>query len=773
LTVRSRIKKIVSLTPTTPANNSVIYRLSGALRWLFNFLTYVYLLRFPLIAIFVVALFLIKKNDWGKMLAGAFDQSSFEQAFALGLTDILFVYSLSVIGHNVLGYSGLRGTAHKLPTDENDTNCWHRSWNLICIASALPVPITAWLYSKGSIAGRVFTAAIISGAFLGCVITTVVHVLRRIVVRRGHERFDEKFPFMLIPKSSLKGLENSRGLPPLTDPFLNFFSKFRYNLTRGYLSEPRGENERRLLPGHGLAIAMVAAFSAVYAVVGYKHCGTAIVYILLLLTWLCWILSGLAFFLDKYRIPILAALIIFFLIAAWWPASDHYFQLSPIPKGSDQAVTSEYVLAERPRAAERPIIVVSANGGGIQSAAWTARVLAGLTESMPPENQQRFLECIRLISGVSGGSVGTMFFVNEISGPNAGQSMQFKEIVQEAEESGLEEVVWGLAYPDLGHAFLPLARHDLLLDRGHALEEVWAKTAEEHHSPDLRDSLLKWNQGVMEGWRPATIFNATLVESGERLQISTSPVRDIPGSPDNRDKKVSLGRQEFFDLFKGDIRIATAARLSASYPYVSPAARPTDESASALARGTDSRYAQMHVVDGGYFDNSGLCALTEWLNEGLTERENVWKGSNRPPITNNHILVIEIRGFPAPESANEQPKTNAPHPFDPLSVVLQRGWLYQLYAPLSTMLGVWTSGQQATNVTEFDLLQKYWHEKKIEIEPVIFQPDPSAYEKAGGAVPLSWHLRQQDKDSIEDAWKFELQHKPNCQMVADFIAQRQ
>ena len=97
-------------------------------------------------------------------------------------------------------------------------------------------------------------------------------------------------------------------------------------------------------------------------------------------------------------------------------------------------------------------------------------------------------------------------------------------------------------------------------------------------------------------------------------------------------KRTLLGRQELFDLFKADIRIATAARLSASFPYVSPAARPTSDSDSALTDGEPGRYTRTHVVDGGYFDNSGLCALTEWLQEGLTERENVWKAQNRPPI---------------------------------------------------------------------------------------------------------------------------------------------
>jgi hypothetical protein len=64
------------------------------------------------------------------MLAGAFDQTSFADVYALGVTDILFVYTLSVVGHNVLGYSGLHETADPLWRDlKTDTNGWHRTWN--------------------------------------------------------------------------------------------------------------------------------------------------------------------------------------------------------------------------------------------------------------------------------------------------------------------------------------------------------------------------------------------------------------------------------------------------------------------------------------------------------------------------------------------------------------------------------------------------------------------------------------------------------------------
>jgi len=796
--------------PLVESDSGSIGRLSGKVRDFLHFLTYVYLLRFPLIAISIVFAFWVKERDWAKMLAGAFDQSSSGQTLALGLTNILFVYTLSVVGHNILGYSALRGTADDLGNDNDDekpnapqaqvseegneekavdsksedgnkTNKWHRRWNILCWLTVLPVPFTAWHYSD-NIDFWWFWGAIIFGTGFGFVLTTIVHLLRRKFSRRGHEQFDEKFPFMLVRKKWkwkwVSQLEtSSRGLPG-AEFALSVFSKVKFDLTEGYLKKLPGQNELRLLPGHGLALAMMAAFALVYFLVGYTHCGTAIVYILLLLTWLCWFLSGLAFFFDKYLIPTLVTLVLIFAGLAWFPGSDHYFQLSAVPAGTDSAFSSEYVLAERPHAAERRIILVAANGGGIQSAAWTAKVLAGLTESFATtDQQQRFLESIRLISGVSGGSVGTMFFVNEIRSPDSGESMSCENVVAEAEETGLEEVVWGMTYPDFWHAVTPYAWRNRLLDRSHALEEAWIKTAQKHDSPPLNVSLLEWNRGVIQGWRPATIFNATLVESGERLQISTSPVRDKTkrGAPQQSvagqqpvapDDEHGAGRQELFDLFKGSIRIATAARLSASFPYVSPAARPTDEAVSVLASETAKKYAAMHVVDGGYFDNSGLCALTEWLQEGLTERENNRKKANQAPVTNEEILVIQIRGFPPNLETNQG---QSPTTFDPFSIVRQRGWLYQLYAPVSTMMGVMGSGQAATSDMEFYLLQKYWAEKHIDISTVIFQPDPSICKLPANQIPLSWHLRKRDKDLIDAAWDCELKNKLNCKVVSDFV----
>jgi len=56
---------------------------------------------------------------------------------------------------------------------------------------------------------------------------------------------------------------------------------------------------------------------------------------------------------------------------------------------------------------KRTLVVVTAAGGGIQASAWTAQVLTGLHERY----KNTFTQSIGVISAVSGGSVGVMFFL--------------------------------------------------------------------------------------------------------------------------------------------------------------------------------------------------------------------------------------------------------------------------------------------------------------------------------------------------------------------------
>jgi len=60
--------------------------------------------------------------------------------------------------------------------------------------------------------------------------------------------------------------------------------------------------------------------------------------VLLLAVLLCWALSGLTFFLDRYRIPLLAPIVIWAAFTSTFPQSDHFYRSVAIPK--DQLTVS-------------------------------------------------------------------------------------------------------------------------------------------------------------------------------------------------------------------------------------------------------------------------------------------------------------------------------------------------------------------------------------------------------------------------------------------------
>ena len=431
--------------------------------------------------------------------------------------------------------------------------------------------------------------------------------------------------------------------------------------------------------------------------------------LLVFLMILCWGLSAVTFILDRFRIPLLLPFLLAAIVSAHVHATDHYFYMFGT-KSSPDLSPAQVIRAGKPGSA---VIVVAASGGGIKAAAWTARVLIGLEESNP----RTFGDSVRLISAVSGGSVGAMYFVSEYDANGAGLPSNPKDLeegVARAEASSLDDIAWGLVYPDFLRIFVPVFEH---LDRGRALEAALTRELpnRKHH---LFSPLSDWREGVLEGWRPAVVFNATVVESGERFLLGTTDLSPAPGRSSLRDPQ--------FPQFAGrDISLVTAARLSATFPYVSPAARP------------DIAGKQIHAVDGGYTDNYGMATLLAWLDEALRAPGN--------PV--RRVLIIEIRASP--------PSAEPP-------ALSWRGWPFQSYAPISAMLNVRDTGQLPRNEEELDLLRRFAASCNIDIEDSVFEYPPED-------APLSWHLSPNDKKEIERCWASPKTDRPK-QIVRAFLA---
>src|SRR5262249_45399591 len=333
-------------------------------------------------------------------------------------------------------------------------------------------------------------------------------------------------------------------------------------------------------------------------------------------------------------------------ITAWLPSTDHFYgtHRKAIPRASNP---SEVLLAGK----SPKVILVAASGGGIQAAAWTARVLTGLELNCRSQfSDSRFARSIRLISSVSGGSVGAMYFTNRYdSNGQLPENPDLEQIVTEAGSSSLEDVSWGLAYPDLVRTIFPFLSYRIA-GRGRALERAWTDVSP--HADQLHSGLADWFDLVSKGVRPANIFNATIAESGERLLLSTTYLE--------YGKSPATARWDFHEMYHDhcDVEVVTAARLSATFPFVTPASRPIMKSAWE---------PQSHVVDGGYYDNYGVSTLVEWLDLGLEELQ-----KNKTMPDKLRVLVLQIHETADP--TNTTPPTGS-----------TRGWFYQAFAPLQAM----------------------------------------------------------------------------------------
>jgi hypothetical protein len=453
---------------------------------------------------------------------------------------------------------------------------------------------------------------------------------------------------------------------------------------------------RKIRDGHVLAwVAWTESFAlytgigfSKYLRLGYPTYVSTLGCVLLLALMLCWMAAGIAFFVDRYRVPVLGPLLLLPFVTSACPSADHFYRTLSGPRGYSPPP------AEVMNVNDHPVIVVATTGGGIQASAWTARVLTGLDQVLRPEFGDAFASSIRMISSVSGGGVGALHFVDKY------QNGRFDPgdaalVVKEADASSLDEVAWGLTYPDFWRAFFPLPFRGAQIDRGQALEWAWAA-----HDPTVTASLAAWRLDVASGNRPANIFNATIVDTGQPLLIGTTRV----GWGDD------AGLKNFEDMYPDfNIQAVTAARLSATFTYAAPAVR------------SDRPGPDFHLVDGGYYDNYGMASAMAWIESGAHDSGVV-----------RHILLIRIHD--SPPDGDRVPD----------------GWhgtFYQAWAPLEAVLNVRTTGQRSHNDNELSLLTN----KLCALEGVRLET--ATFEFSGTNAPLSWHLTGRDKNNLDAEWR--------------------
>jgi hypothetical protein len=545
-----------------------------------------------------------------------------------------------------------------------------------------------------------------------------------------------------------------------------------------------------------------------------------IVLVLSLVLFLTFFLQGAAFLLDRYRIPVLTCAIFVSTVAT---ALESHIQESVFEPQSTTKVepANPFQIAANTalRHPKDPIIIVTASGGGIHSAAWTSLVLEQLQHAFADEGVD-FAGHVALISSVSGGSVAAGYWAQSYAsgllqpGPQPCDDVT-KSIYDAAQKSTLEAITWGLAYPDFSANLKSLFPQLRSIDRGWALEAALLQNYKQNPCfqsagnetlGSLAEKALPPAKGSLSSspYVPAFAFNATESETGERFVLANYRVQRFKSTADEpliaaggnqytpslqpfeppqtqpaASYLYSLQHDRYRDSLANpeiphpvpDIGWPTAARLSATFPWVSPI------SILKAPFGKWQNYGN-HLADGGYYDNDGLATAMEflWSAYGDAARVDQCRHSADPncldsvvipPAPPDHlkrtgplkqrkrpvhlrskakhvenrqvaevpkVLLIEIRNSPWQEFKLSPGNT----PADPVA---------QTIAPLLTLVHAWNGGQPSRNQRELMLLQVALA-GKVDLHHVVF----TFHGPNDKSQTLSWHLTPQDKQQIKDQW---------------------
>jgi len=492
---------------------------------------------------------------------------------------------------------------------------------------------------------------------------------------------------------------------------------------------------------------------------------TSAPYMLVLLIWIVFMaLAGFANILDRWRLPVLPMVVLMLAVVLAFrgststlnsvvDSSDNSFvariaqvrasedaflkegnrsverrqqllaaETASLDQDAWNAIASRMESVEQHQSAKgKTLVIVTCPGGGIHAAAWAACVLDQLSSEYV-----EFKDSVCIVSGVSGGSVGALMFVGSryqdallgrksMGAPGPPTKEVHRELKENcpalelAARSSLEAIAFGMTVDDL-YGFVGIPG----IGRGQRLEDSFnSRLAEDLQKLTMGD----WGDRAIEGTVPIVIFNSTDAISGRRVLFDTipTPLRassvGLTARPFNYRELMESGQQSF------DVKPATAARTSATFPYISPFTRP--ERASPLGE-------HVAICDGGYVDNEGIVTAINWV-EFLLKR---WAKENSKPRTFDRILLLRIEPS-ASVDQNQIPDSGGLF-----------GWFRWLTGPVETMGKVRAASQLERGNLETDLAALY-----LQVSgPQSKEPPNATTGSTGGAFAVE---KVQSKNIVE------------------------
>jgi hypothetical protein len=220
----------------------------------------------------------------------------------------------------------------------------------------------------------------------------------------------------------------------------------------------------------------------------------------------------------------------------------------------------------------KPVIVfINVSGGGLRSAAFTMNALQQIDSIC----QGNLMNNTFMISGASGGMLAAAYYRELYKNRNSKPRMNIynKKYTNNISKDLLNPVFTSLMARDI---FAPAQRftvgeHSYVKDRGYAFEKKLSDNTNGLLNKQMKDLGADESAANI----PLMIFDAVIKADARKMMISTQPISFMmkPFSTHN-DTTISPDAVDFAALFVKqnpmDMRMLTALRMNATFPYVLP-----------------------------------------------------------------------------------------------------------------------------------------------------------------------------------------------------------
>jgi len=352
-----------------------------------------------------------------------------------------------------------------------------------------------------------------------------------------------------------------------------------------------------------------------------------------------------------------------------------------------------------------PLVIICVSGGGSRAAYWTFRALQ-YADSV--SHGDLFRHTV-LMTGASGGMIGATYWrslhwkyyrkeLNTLYDPHFQQNIG---------KDMLNAIIFSFVSIDLIAPFntVKLDGQNYRRDRGYAMEQELIRNTE----GILDNKIGDFKEAEKSAEIPMMIFGNTIINDGRKLLISSQPLSHMSQS---RSRAVNdmpvIDAVDLQNLFAGQnpdrLRIVSALRMNATFPYVLPVVRMPAQ-------------PDMNIMDAGLRDNFGMETVMRYL--GVFHD---WIAQNT-----RDVIVLQVRDTREHELFKpEEQNTLLSMAVDPMVVIHNKWGTFQTYAQ-----------------SYMKDLAVYGYGPKLHFINLEYIP-----EKRDQTAALNFHLTQKEKEDL-------------------------